>query len=430
MTVIEIAEKISKYGGRLYLVGGAVRDTLLGITPKDYDYCVTGLEKEDFIRIFPEAQLQGKSFPVFVIGNNEYALARKEKKTAPGHKGFEMLADKTITIEEDLKRRDITINSIAIDMLTQEIIDPFNGKKDLEKQIIKATSDAFLEDPLRVYRTARFVAQLSGMNLKSDDISYVSSHRCYTVEPHTIALMNKCKDELDELSAERVFAELEKALKTEKPSAFFNTLRFADVLTVHFKEVYDLIGVEQPLKYHPEGDVYNHTMNVIDKIAVATDDPCTVFSGLVHDFGKALTPKNEWPHHVGHEENGEIPLKNLCKRLKAPTKWYKVGLTACREHMRAGIFNEMTIKKKVDFLTRVHASRMNLYDMEILANADKNSKDKVEFAKIGEEMIKCINAKDYPKNIDFNILKDKVRCRRIEWLKERFFPKEGGYNEL
>ena len=430
MTVIEIAEKINEYGGRLYLVGGAVRDTLLGLIPKDYDYCVTGFEKEDFMKMFPEAQLQGKSFPVFIIDGNEYALARIEKKTSSGHSGFEILTDKTITIEEDLKRRDITINSIAIDVLTRKVIDPFGGMKDMKNKIIRATSEAFLEDPLRVYRTARFAAQLSGVSMKSNEVSDIFGKDCYTVDVHTLALMNKCKEELSSLSSERVFAELEKALKTRKPSMFFNVLRAADVLEVHFKEVYDLIGIEQPIKYHPEGDAYNHTMDVIDRIAMCTNDACTVFSGLVHDFGKALTPRDEWPHHINHEENGCMPLKNICKRLKMPNKWYKVGLTACKEHMRAGIFDKMTTKKKVDFITRVHASRMSLYDMEILANADKNSKEKVEFAEIGEEMIGCVNAKNYPKDMDFNILKDEVRRRRIKWLKEKYFPKEGGYNEL
>lgn len=432
MTVTEIAEKISKYGGRLYLVGGAVRDMLLGLTPKDYDYCVTGFEKEQFAELFPEAKVQGKSFPVFVIDGNEYALARREKKTAIGHNGFEMIADKSITIEDDLKRRDITINSIAIDVLTREFVDPFGGRDDLKAKVIRATSEAFLEDPLRVYRTARFASQLSEVNLMKMNKINTLNEKCFSVEPHTLELMNKCKEELDTLSSERVFAELEKALKTKKPSMFFDVLRAANVLDVHFKEVYDLIGVEQPLKYHPEGDVYNHTMDVIDRIAESTDDPCVVFSGLVHDLGKALTPRDEWPHHIGHEKNSDVPLRNLCKRLKVPTRWYKVGLVACREHMRAGIFDEMTTKKKVDFITRVHASRMSLHDMEILANADKNSEVKVEFAKIGEEMVKVINAKDYPKDMDFNILKERLRNRRIKWLrkKEEYLSREEGYDEL
>lgn len=428
MTVTEIGEKISEYGGRLYLVGGAVRDMLLGLTPKDYDYCVTGIEKDQFAELFPEAQIQGKSFPVFVINGNEYALAREERKIALGHKGFEMIANKDITIEDDLKRRDITINSIAIDVLTRELVDPFGGRNDLKAGVIRATSDAFMEDPLRVYRTARFASQLSEINITKME----QGEKNFLVEPHTLELMNKCKEELDALSSERVFAELEKVLKTRKPSMFFDVLRAANVLDVHFKEVYDLIGVEQPLKYHPEGDVYNHTMDVIDRITENTNDPCIVFSGLVHDFGKALTPRDEWPHHIGHEKNSEVPLRNLCKRLKVPTRWYKVGLIACREHMRAGIFDEMTTKKKVDFITRVESSRMSLHDMEILANADKNAKEKVEFAKTGEEMIKVINAKNYPKDMDFNILKERLRIRRIKWLrkKEEYLSREEGYDEL
>ena len=233
MDIALIAQKISNAGGKTYLVGGAVRDLILGITPKDFDYCVTGLNQEEFLTLFPNAFLRGKDFPVFDLEGTEFALARKERKIAPGHNGFLMETDKSFTIEDDLARRDITINSIAIDVLTNEKIDPFNGIKDCETRTIRATSKAFLEDPLRVYRVARFAAQYN-----------------FNVIDETYTLMRKLKNELHTLSAERVFIEFRKALLSNKPSVFFLTLKKADCLDIHFKEIYQQIGIEQPLKYH------------------------------------------------------------------------------------------------------------------------------------------------------------------------------------
>ena len=166
MSIFEIANKIDNIGGRLYMVGGAVRDKFLEITPNDYDFCVTGLTETDFIEAFPEAIVRGKSFPVFDLEGSEFALARIEKKIAKGHKGFVIESNKNISIYEDLKRRDVTINSIAIDVLTNEIIDPFNGRDDIKNKILRATSDAFKEDPLRVYRVAKLAARF---NFKVDE---------------------------------------------------------------------------------------------------------------------------------------------------------------------------------------------------------------------------------------------------------------------
>ena len=266
MSEIEIiANKIKEAGGRLYLVGGAVRDEILGKEVHDEDYCVTGIK--DFQKLFPKAYIRGKDFAVFDINGKEFAMARTETKQGKGHKEFEIETNPSITIEQDLARRDITINSIAKDVLTQEIIDPFNGQKDIRNKIIKATSKSFNEDPLRVYRVARFSAQLG-----------------FSVEKETIKMMNDLKDELGNLSKERVFSEFRKALETDKPSIFFEVLKQADVLDIHFKEIKDLIGAEQPEKYHPEGDAYNHTMLVLDKSAELTPKVEIRFSALVHDF--------------------------------------------------------------------------------------------------------------------------------------------------
>ena len=405
--VTDLASEISARGGRLYLVGGAVRDLLMGKVPHDFDYCVTGIDVGDFQKLLPGAKMHGKAFPVLDFRRREFAFARKEIKTSIGHKGFEIISNKDISIEEDVRRRDITINSIAMDVLTEEIIDPYNGRQDIERQIIRATSEAFVEDPLRTYRVARFASQLD-----------------FRIEPNTFALMHKTKNELNTLSPERVFVELEKALQSSKPSVFFETLRQANVLNIHFPEVQNLIGVIQPVLYHPEGDAYNHTIQVIDKMAQVTHEPHIIFAGLVHDLGKALTPLEERPRHIGHEERGIEPVKNLCTRLKLPTKYQKAGVTACVEHMKAGLYNEMRTAKKVDFIERLSKSALTLEGIEILANADNTKNTQIEFAKIGKEMLEKINAKEYPKNMDYNIIKENLRRDRIEWLNKKLKAKE------
>lgn len=317
MEIEQIARLIEKNGGRLYLVGGAIRDILLNRPIFDEDYCVVGLGKEEFFKLFPNANLRGESFEVFDLEGREFALARTEKKTGRGHKEFETTTSKNITIEEDLKRRDVTINSIAQDVLTKEIIDPFRGVEDIKNGIIRATSDKFLEDPLRVYRVARFASQLD-----------------FKVDQNTIKMMNSLREEVETLSKERVFCEFRKALATNKPSEFFNVLREANVLDIHFKEIYDLIGSLQPLEYHPEGDSYNHTMIAVNNSIKFTNNLMIRYATLVHDLGKGLTPKEMYPHHHGHSEKGVVPVRNLSNRIGVPTSWKKAGITSTKEHMK------------------------------------------------------------------------------------------------
>lgn len=384
MDIEKIAKKIKENSGTLYLVGGAIRDEIMGKQIYDKDYCVTGISKEKFAKLFPEAHARGKSFEVFDIERTEFALARKERKIGLGHKEFEIETGEDITIEEDLARRDITINAIAKNVLTGEIIDPFNGKKDIEDHIIRATTNAFKEDPLRVYRVARIAAKTG-----------------FAVEENTLKLMESLKDELPTLSKERVFHEFEKALEAEYPSVFFNVLRQANVLEVHFKEIYDLIGSLQPAEYHPEGDSYNHTMIVVDKAATITDDISIRFAALVHDLGKGVTPKSMYPHHYGHDEKGVEIVQKFGNRIGAPKKWISFGKVAAAEHMKGGIFNKMTPAKKVSFIERVAKSKLGLHGLQIVVIADKCSTrntllDNIEFEKIGQECISKING-DYIK---------------------------------
>ena len=374
--ILQIAKKIETTGGRLYLVGGAVRDKLLERSNEDEDYCVVGIELKQFQELFPEAKTRGKAFEVFEISGKEFALARKERKIGIGHKEFEIETGNKITIEEDLSRRDITVNAIAQDVLTNEIIDPFGGIQDIKRKVIRATSISFLEDPLRAYRVARFASQLQ-----------------FEVEEETIKMMNTLKEELSSLSEERVFAELNKALGTTKPSIFFNILRQAEVLDVHFKEIYDLIGAIQPEQFHPEGDAYNHTMMALDKSAELTDKVEVRFATLVHDLGKGITPKEEYPHHYQHEIKGIPLVEQFGKRIKAPNNWIKCGIVACREHMRGGIFYKMKPSKKVDFIERVDKSVLGLSGLQVVVYSDKLSsrnidQGSIDFETIGNECLR------------------------------------------
>ena len=412
MQVEEIANKIKEKGGSLYLVGGAVRNKFLNLEIHDEDYCVCGLTEEEFIKLFPNAKPRGKAFKVFDLDGKEFALARKDVKKGLGHKDFEIQSNPKITIEEDLYRRDITINSIAQDVLTKEIIDPFNGIKDIQNKIIRATSLSFKDDPLRVYRVARFASQLE-----------------FNVDVDTIELMKSMKNELSTLSKERVFEELKKALATDKPSIFFEVLRKADVLDAHFKEINDLIGVLQPEKYHPEGDAYNHTMLVLDYVSQNAKDLSIRFSALVHDLGKGLTPKKEYPHHYGHEDKGVTLVGTLGNRIGAKNEWIKAGKVACREHMRGGIFYKMKPSTKVDFIERVSKTKLGIDGLQLIVNADKLSGGRIpqgnfNFADICKKCLEEVNG-DFIKqkyNIKEGIEFYKIlRQERIEWIKQLHF---------
>lgn len=445
--MLEIARKIKEAGGKLYLVGGAIRNKLLKIPVTDEDYCVTGLTCEQFQKLFPEAKIQGKDFPVFILNQREIALARKERKIGTGHKEFEFIANSDITIEEDLSRRDLTINSIAQEVLTGKIIDPFHGKEDIEKRILRKTTNAFVEDPLRVYRVARFVATLNTKlditNAKQDSVQQNNGKPTillmsnettkqndmnFVVEPETLKAMNQLKQELASLSKERVFSEFRKALASKKPSYFFETLKQAGVLDIHFKEIAQLIGQTQPIQYHPEGDSYAHTMIVVDNSTKLTDSLEIRFSCLVHDLGKGVTSKEMLPHHYGHDEKGVQLVQNLASRIGVPNSWTKCGKTACKWHMKAGIFEKMTPKKQIELIEAVEKSILGLEGLRIVVTCDKNRNkeelldnfDNIKFSKLGKKCLSQINGitiqKKYP-NLKGKELGEKLHEERINWIK-------------
>lgn len=405
MEILKIANKIKENGGNLYLVGGAVRDKLLGKEVHDEDYCVTGITSEDFEKLFPEAYLRGKFFGVYDLDGKEFAMARKERKSGIGHKEFDIEIENSITIEEDLERRDITINSIAEEVLTGKLIDPFNGIEDIKNKIIKSTSNSFKEDPLRVYRVARFAAIFD-----------------FEVDENTTEMMKMLKNELNTLSKERVFTEFKKALASNKPSKFFNILRKAGVLDIHFKEIYNLIGSTQPEKYHPEGDSYNHTMIVVDHSAELTNNLEIRFSALVHDLGKGITPKEMLPHHYGHDIKGVKLVEEFSNRIGVPNSWKKCGKISAKEHMRGGIFNKMTPAKQVDFITNVSKSMLGLEGMKIVVTCDRWREEPpkdIKFDILGEQILNKVNGDFIKKkyNVRNEEIGEKLRQERIELLK-------------
>ena len=304
-----------------YLVGGCVRDELLGIPIKDRDWVVVGVSPEDMLKQGYKAV--GKDFPVFLHPETkeEYALARTERKTAPGYTGFVFHAAPDVTLEQDLIRRDLTINAIAKSS-EGVIIDPHNGKADLEARVLRHVSPAFSEDPLRILRVARFAARFASLGFK--------------VASDTMGLMQEMvkSGEVNALVPERVWQETQRALCEAKPSVYFEVLRECGALKVLFPEVDALYGIPQTEKYHPEIDTGIHTMMVVDQAAAISDnDPQIGFAALVHDFGKGITPKKEWPKHVAHEVRGLPLVRALCKRLKVPKDYSELALLVTEHHL-------------------------------------------------------------------------------------------------
>lgn len=307
----------------IYLVGGAVRDSLLGRPVVDRDHVVVGARPEDLLALGYKPV--GKDFPVFLHPDTgeEYALARTERKSGHGYHGFVFQADATVTLEQDLARRDLTINAIARDA-HGALTDPYHGVRDIEARVLRHVSPAFVEDPVRVLRVARFAARFAPLG--------------FAVAAETMALMRQMvrAGEVDHLVPERVWAETRKALAEPQPSAFLRVLRECGALAVLFPEVDALYGVPQRAEFHPEIDTGAHLELVLDAAAgLAPGNDVVGFCALVHDLGKALTPADELPRHIGHEHRGVAPLRALAARLKVPTEHAALAEQVCREHLNA-----------------------------------------------------------------------------------------------
>ncbi|MGQ0657139.1 MAG: multifunctional CCA addition/repair protein [Chromatiales bacterium] len=301
---------------RIYKVGGAVRDRLLGVPVQDCDWVVVGATPEQMEAL--GYRPVGKEFPVFLHPetHEEYALARTERKTGRGYKGFVVHAAPEVTLEQDLRRRDLTINAMAEDA-DGILIDPFNGQADLAARILRHVSPAFVEDPLRVLRVARFAARLD-----------------FQVAPETLVLMREmtASGELGEITPERVWQELERALGEPRPRRFVETLRECDALEALFPEVSRLFGVPQRADYHPEVDTGIHILMVLDAAARLSPDPRIRFAVLTHDLGKGTTPADILPRHYGHEERSVELLVDFCLRWRVPNDYRDLAAIVARHH--------------------------------------------------------------------------------------------------
>jgi len=329
---------------KVYLVGGAVRDALLGLPVHERDWVVVGATPEEMIaRGF---QPVGKDFPVFLHPqtHEEYALARTERKTAPGYHGFVFHASPEVTLEEDLRRRDLTINAMARDE-EGRLIDPYGGQRDLEQRVLRHVSPAFVEDPVRILRVARFAARFAPLGFRMAD--------------ETLQLMKTMvqNGEVDALVPERVWQEMVRALSTERPSVFFEVLRACGALARILPEVDRLWGVPQPEKWHPEIDTGVHTMMVVDAAARLVHDPRVCFAALTHDLGKGTTPRAQWPRHHGHEARSEKLVQAVCARLHCPREYSDLARIVARDHGRTHKVFEMRPDTIVRFLGEVDAWR-------------------------------------------------------------------------
>lgn len=374
---------------KIYTVGGYVRDQLLGIPSKDKDWVVVGATPEQMDKLGYSAV--GKDFPVFLHPKTkqEYALARTERKTSVGYTGFSFNTSVDVTLEDDLIRRDLTINAIAQDD-NGNIIDPYNGKQDLEKRILRHVSPAFVEDPLRVLRVARFAARFA--------------HLGFTIADETLALMQEITDsgEIASLVAERVWQELHSTLQTKNPEVFFKVLRSCGALKILLPEIDRLFGVPQTKEYHPEIDTGIHTMMVLEEAVKLSDDTEVRFAALVHDLGKGLTPKEEWPRHINHEQRGIEPVKQLCNRFKTPKSFRDLALIVTEYHLNYHRIEELKPSTVVKYLQLMDAFRRpERFEKFLLAcEADSRGRTGSEDAdfnqpKLFRDYFKAANEVDY-----------------------------------
>ncbi|HFD86184.1 MAG TPA: multifunctional CCA addition/repair protein, partial [Gammaproteobacteria bacterium] len=343
-----------------FLVGGAVRDRLLGREVKERDWVVVGATAEEMVRL--GYRQVGKDFPVFLHPetHEEYALARTERKTAPGYHGFQVHASPDVTLEQDLLRRDLTVNALAEDPSGQ-IIDYYGGMADLENRLLRHVSPAFAEDPVRILRVARFAARYA--------------HLGFAVAGETLELMRDMvnRGEADALVAERIWQELEKALGEKSPEVFFEVLRECGALAIIFPEIDRLFGVPQPAKYHPEIDTGVHTLLVLREAASDSSVPRVRFAALTHDLGKGTTPRSILPSHHGHEERGAKLVEVMCRRLRAPKAWREMAVLVARYHTHVHRSRELKPGTLLKTLEALDAFRRSDRFREILICCEADS---------------------------------------------------------
>ena len=396
---------------KIYEVGGAVRDTLMGLPVQDRDWVVVGATKDDLLRL--GYRPIGKDFPVFLHAKTreQYALARTEQKTGPGYHGFSFDTSKTVSLEEDLARRDLTVNAMARDE-SGHIIDPYGGQLDLERKVLRHVSDAFIEDPLRVLRVARFSARFAQLG--------------FSVAPETTKMMKKMSEtgELDELRPERVWQETNKALVEKSPQQYFLVLRDCGALARVFPELEALFGVPQPARWHPEIDTGIHVMMAL-KIAAELSDKAEIrFAVLTHDLGKGTTPKKLLPGHRGHEERSLKVLASLCARLPVPKNYQALAEAVARYHGLAHKASSLRPNTLHKIIVAVDGIRRpgRFEDFLIACEADaRGRKGLEEQAYPQAEILKCalhaartVRAEETENSVKGKALGELIRQKQIE----------------
>lgn len=404
---------------KIYLVGGAVRDQLLGLNVKDRDWLVVGSTPETLLA--QGFQQVGADFPVFLHPKTkeEYALARTERKNGTGYNGFICDFSPEVSLEQDLLRRDLTINAIAQDE-NGTIFDPYGGVSDLENRVLRHVSPAFSEDPLRVLRVARFAARFHPYG--------------FTIAPETLHLMREMAEsgELENLTSERIWLETQKAFATENPHIYFSVLRATGALKVLFPEVDALFGVPQPEKHHPEIDSGVHTLLVLQQAKIlstqADDAEAVLFGALCHDLGKALSPKDNLPHHYGHELKGVKPTEQLANRLKAPSHVKEFAKLVAEFHTHCHKMAELRPETVIKLFNKLDVWRKPKRFFDYLLVCEADSKGRLGFetrdypqAELAKRYYQVANAVDVQQVIAGGFEKQAIRIeldrRRILALK-------------
>ncbi|WP_180173976.1 multifunctional CCA addition/repair protein [Acinetobacter sp. YH01024] len=408
---------------QVYLVGGAVRDHLLGHPYHEKDYVVVGATPEQLLA--QGYQPVGKDFPVFLHPEtkDEYALARTERKSGHGYHGFEFYTDVNVTLEQDLIRRDLTINAIAMDDAGQ-IYDPYHGQQDLERRILRHVSDAFVEDPLRVLRIARFAARYKALGFKVAD--------------ETLALMQELAQsgELEALTPERVWKETSRALMEDHADEYFEVLRACGALKVLFPEIDALYGIPQRPEYHPEIDCGIHTMMSLQQACRANYSLDVRFAVLVHDLGKALTPVDELPRHIMHEERGVKPVTDVCDRMRVPTNTKQLAISVCKEHLKC--HQALSLKpgtlwrllQRMDVLRRPERVEAFVQACECDSRGRLGLEDRAypqaQYVLDAMQVVRNIKASDLPSDVKGPDIGEMLIQKRIEAIGQ--FKHELGHN--
>ena len=340
---------------KVYRVGGSVRDELLGAVPHDNDYVVVGATEEEFLAAYEGAKNVGANFPVFMYEGDEYAFARTERKSGSGRRGFDVKFDPTVTLADDLLRRDLTVNTFAVNVAdSRDMLNVSGALEDLGNKVLRHVSEAFVEDPLRVFRVARFAAKFPD----------------WSVAPETMDLCCEMVHLLGEVSPDRVFGEMCRAFETKLPSRFFRFLDDVGALHQFFPEVAAMRAVPAgPELYHPEGSLFNHTMNVLDATSPV---PLWRFGALVHDFGKLETDPKEYPHHHGHEKMGLDSLKAFCRDLRVSCSFTSFALFMARRHMSLKVFDRMRPGKAAAMLVDMGRIGVTIDGALAVSKADGN----------------------------------------------------------